>query len=222
MENEKKTRLTLYTFLVVLKILKMLRFSGLIALILVLHYTDAFFPLMPGDHVIPHHMLRVAHTNKFVAFSAGLTQIATLHASHNDTVPYDRVFLNMGGGYNKTNGIFTSPRTGTYVFMYYALAQQNKQLQLDLYRNDDYIVGSYAHVTSDYGSVSNSVILGLDEKDTVHIKAHTDDYLYGQPDEIYTSFTGFLLVPDEGRTQHGSHGQAPGQGVFLTPSPNKK
>lgn len=69
----------------------------------------------------------------------------------------------MGGGYNVTSGFFTAPRTATYVFMYHALAQQNKQLQLDLYRNNDYIVGSYAHVSSDYGSVSNSVILGLDE-----------------------------------------------------------
>jgi hypothetical protein len=43
-------------------------------------------------------------------------------------------------------------------------------------------------------------------EDTVYIKAHTDDFLYGQPDEIYTSFTGFLLVPDEGRTLHGTKG----------------
>lgn len=114
---------------------------------------------------LPHALLRVQHTDKFVAFSAGLTHMATLHQSTNDSVKYDRVFLNMGNGYDETTGFFTAPRTGTYVFMYYALAQQNKQLQLDLYRNDDYIVGSYAHVSSDYGSVSNSVILGLDESE---------------------------------------------------------
>jgi hypothetical protein len=47
---------------------------------------------------------------------------------------------------------------------------------------------------------------GYFAEDTVYIKAHTDDFLYGQPDEIYTSFTGFLLVPDEGRTLHGTKG----------------
>ena len=114
--------------------------------------------------VIPSHFLRAVHTDKYVAFSAGLTHLSTLHVSNNDTVPYDRVFLNLGKGYNATSGVFTSPRTGTYVFMYHALAQQNKQLQLDLYRNDDYIVGAYAHAKSDYGSVSNSVLLGLDER----------------------------------------------------------
>jgi hypothetical protein len=86
--------------------------------------------------VIPSRFLRVVHTDKYVAFSAGLTHLSTLHVSNNDTVPYDRVFLNLGKGYNATSGVFTSPRTGTYVFMYHALAQQNKQLQLDLYRND--------------------------------------------------------------------------------------
>ena len=49
-----------------------------------------------------------------VAFSAGVTK--HLVYQHAETVIYDRVFTNIGSGYNSATGIFTCPTSGIYVF----------------------------------------------------------------------------------------------------------
>ena len=56
-----------------------------------------------------------------VAFSAGLTQQVSL--APNTSVAFDRVWLNIGDGYDNTTGIFTCPVAGTYVFMYSGIAE---------------------------------------------------------------------------------------------------
>ena len=56
-----------------------------------------------------------------VAFSAGLTSI--INATDHENVTYDRVFANVGGGYDNTTGAFTAPYDGIYLFMFYALAE---------------------------------------------------------------------------------------------------
>ena len=49
-----------------------------------------------------------------VAFSAGLTHDQQI--LHAETVIYDRVFVNVGNGYNATTGQFICPTSGIYVF----------------------------------------------------------------------------------------------------------
>ena len=63
---------------------------------------------------------RAAAVSDFVGFSAGLTQPAT--PSSNSSLAFDRVWLNVGDGYDNSTGEFTCPRAGTYVFMFNGLA----------------------------------------------------------------------------------------------------
>lgn len=56
----------------------------------------------------------------------------------------------------------------------------------------------YAYTYSDYADAGNAAILHLNVGDKVYLKAH-DDYdqtLFGQGDQIYTTFTGELLYAD--------------------------
>ncbi|XP_060063272.1 C1q-related factor-like [Ylistrum balloti] len=126
-----------------------------------------------------------------IAFSAGLTNGTELHVTTNMT--YDRVFVNSGNGYNNSTGVFTAPLGGTYVFMYHALSQANQQLWLDIYHNSDYIATGYAHAKNDYASSSNSVVLTIARGDAVYIRARGDNFVYGQPDEVFATFSGFNL-----------------------------
>lgn len=162
------------------------------------------------------HKLRtghVAHTENFVAFSTGLTHSIVLTKPVN--VTFDRIFLNMGNGYDNNTGVFTCPHSGTYNFVFHALSQQNEQLQLDLYRNNEYIVTGYAHTANDYREVGNHVILALDEYDEVYLRGRGTgrNALYGAPDEVYTTFNGFMVIPDVGRTTKPTQGNT-GSGVI--------
>ncbi|KAK3774998.1 hypothetical protein RRG08_036292 [Elysia crispata] len=66
-------------------------------------------------------------------------------------------------------------------------------LYLDLYKNQEYISSAYAHVTSDYGSASNAVVLTLSRGDHVYISGHGTSKLYGDAWEVYCTFSGYLM-----------------------------
>lgn len=56
----------------------------------------------------------------------------------------------------------------------------------------------YAYTYADYADAGNAAILHLNVGDKVYLKAH-DDYdqtLFGQGDQVYTTFTGELLFAD--------------------------
>ncbi|XP_060557880.1 complement C1q tumor necrosis factor-related protein 4-like [Ruditapes philippinarum] len=131
-----------------------------------------------------------------VAFSAGLTHDQNI--LHAENVVFDKVFTNIGNGYDATTGIFTCPMAGTYTFQFHTLAHQDKSSWLNLYKNKVYIASIYGHTVNDFAGGSNSVVLPLASGDTVEIRAvdgsyGTDTNLYGQPDEIYTTFSGYRI-----------------------------
>ncbi|GFS01955.1 complement C1q-like protein 2 [Elysia marginata] len=125
------------------------------------------------------------------AFSVGLTKM--MNVSDQVNVTFDRIFLNEGSGYDPATGIFTAPYDGTYNFLYHALAELDGVLYLDLYKNQEYISSAYAHVTSDYGSASNAVVVTLKRGDQVYITGHGSSVLYGDPWEVYCTFSGYLM-----------------------------
>lgn len=65
-------------------------------------------------------------------------------------------------------------------------------------------ISVYAYTYADYADAGNAAILHLNVGDKVYLKAH-DDYdqtLFGQGDQIYTTFTGELLYADNVGTYH--------------------
>ena len=85
------------------------------------------------------------------------------------------------------------PVTGDYVVMMHALAEQDGQLWLDLYRNGDYVLSAYAHTTADYAAASNVAVVRLTQGDLLHVQGRGSSYLYGFSDEVYTTLSAYLL-----------------------------
>ncbi|KAL3854823.1 hypothetical protein ACJMK2_014066 [Sinanodonta woodiana] len=129
-----------------------------------------------------------------VAFSVGLT--FTQHLSFSETVLYDRIFMNLGNGYNKQTGVFTCPAEGIYVLHFHAYDMNtDKAMWLELMHNTDFIVSVSGY--SSHSSGGNTVILQLRIGDTIQVKGREQQQfsLFGQHDEIYSTLSGYLLYP---------------------------
>lgn len=64
---------------------------------------------------------------------------------------------------------------------------------IELFKNQDFQISVSGY--NSHSTAGNSIILFLRKGDTVYIKArpHQEFTLFGQPDEIYATFTGYLL-----------------------------
>ena len=122
------------------------------------NYFPTYFVRAAGHH--GHN--QVTPTDKFVGFSAGLSKM--VKTNDTDLIVYDRVFLNMGNGYDSTTGVFTCPNAGTYAFLVHGVSTATSQLNLDIYRNNNYTVSVFAHIHNGYASGHQSIVLQLDER----------------------------------------------------------
>ncbi|KAH3747688.1 hypothetical protein DPMN_182117 [Dreissena polymorpha] len=157
-----------------------------------------------GNHAVPNNRLKRAHDETFIAFSAGLT--AMVNVSANATIAFDKVFINSGNGYNNSTGVFTCHHDGVYVFLYHGLSESAGSLWMDLYKNGVYQITGYAHNENEYAAASNAILLQLVENDTVYIRGHGTNQLYGKPDETYATFSGFILIPQgQGHGENGGN-----------------
>merc|ERR1712002_459556 len=127
-----------------------------------------------------------------VAFSAGLSHHEYLQ--ENQKVKYDTIFSNVGGGYDSTTGIFTCPVPGIYVFQFHALSHSDSNMWLELHHNYNYVASIWGHVDNDYAAAGNSVILRLAKNDQVYVLTGDTTDLYGQPLEVYGTFTGYMIA----------------------------
>uniref|UniRef100_K1PUS5 Complement C1q-like protein 2 n=1 Tax=Magallana gigas TaxID=29159 RepID=K1PUS5_MAGGI len=85
---------------------------------------------------------------------------------------------------------------GIYAFHYHALTQQGQEAWVELYHNYIYVNSLYGHTSGSYGPGSNSAVLELVAGDTVYLDIkHHDSFLYGGGDEVYSTFSGYLLSP---------------------------
>nr|CBX41690.1 putative C1q domain containing protein MgC1q41 [Mytilus galloprovincialis] len=133
-----------------------------------------------------------------VAFSAGLTR--PLNLTHSETVTFDRIFTNIGSGYDSNSGRFRCPQSGIYVFQFHALSKQDKTVWLQLYHNYHYVVSVYGHTANDYSAGGNSVAIHISKGDEVYVMAvdsknGAKTYMYGATDEVYCTFSGYLISP---------------------------
>ncbi|KAK3775000.1 hypothetical protein RRG08_036294 [Elysia crispata] len=127
-----------------------------------------------------------------IAFSAGLAHHEYLQASQK--VVYDTIFVNVGGGYDSTTGVFTCPTPGLYMFQFHALSHSSSNMWLELHHNYAYVSSIWGHIDQDYAAASNSVILRLAKNDQVYIQTADQTDLYGATSEVYGTFSGYLIA----------------------------
>ena len=65
------------------------------------------------------------------------------------------------------------------------------------FRNYIYEVSLYGYDPSSYAAGSNSVALKLSAGDQIDVKLDGDSYLFGKPDQVYCTFSGYLVAPTQ-------------------------
>ncbi|CAC5358880.1 unnamed protein product [Mytilus coruscus] len=125
--------------------------------------------------------------NDVIAFSA--YRSASQSLSFGTIVHFDKVWTNIGNGYNPTTGIFTAPRSGLYHFTS-VLMSENYSINLRLFLNDSIKSTMYIHTKYDTGSFD--VLLSLKKKDTVSIKGTGTSTVHSSGG-TYMSFSGYTI-----------------------------
>lgn len=147
---------------------------------------------------LPEHFLSafVPCESTTVAFTLGQTN--HLYLSHGEQLSYNKIITNLSAEFH-SQGSFVCRRPGLYAFHFFSLAHSQSRTWIELFKNTDYVCSIFGYTSHGYADAGNSVLLHLNEYDIVSIKSHPsyDTTLYGTGDQIYTTFTGVLLNPDD-------------------------
>ncbi|XP_062606561.1 multimerin-2-like [Saccostrea cucullata] len=125
-----------------------------------------------------------------VAFTAGPSQARSTYTS-GQTVIFDRVVYQVGGGYNPTKGVFTAPKAGLYLIFCTVVANSDNSFWTKIMINGSVKAGVMAYTTRSnanaYHSGSNLVVHQLQVGDRVWIEMHFGSTLYSQfPDTTFS------------------------------------
>jgi hypothetical protein len=121
-----------------------------------------------------------------IGFTARLTTGAYL--GDGQTVKYDNVITNYGGGYNRWTGHFTAPRKGLYQFTFSIMCPPGKHTSLVMVKNGKGVVVVYSDGHG-YDTDTEAVAVVLRRGDSVWMKQHGGRYLH----PWHTLFTGVLI-----------------------------
>ncbi|XP_003454799.1 complement C1q tumor necrosis factor-related protein 3 [Oreochromis niloticus] len=128
-----------------------------------------------------------------VIFSAGIGGGSPLGPFNTDqTIIYNKVFINTGNAYNELTGIFTAPVSGVYFFTYFCHSGGVRKTSLHLYKNNEVILHIHDHQSADAAdNGGNAVFLQLQQGDTVYVRLKANSHVYRS--STVTNFSGFLV-----------------------------
>ena len=88
----------------------------------------------------------------------------TTHAvvSYNKTLVYDKVYSNIGGGYDVNTGLFTCPVTGHYHLEISGLSKNGRKMYLLMQHNNQAVAAIFGE--SGYGHQVRFVCLGTEKR----------------------------------------------------------
>ncbi|XP_053373942.1 heavy metal-binding protein HIP-like [Mercenaria mercenaria] len=115
------------------------------------------------------------------------------------TIVFDSIKINHGSAYNKTNGRFTAPRSGTYQIGVTLCASPHHDFTVQIVKN---VAGrGYGYLFLEGGSHwehrSTSSMIHLDAGDSIWISCLRNSTVHGQNDgnayDYNSHFSGFLI-----------------------------
>ncbi|XP_053375720.1 C1q-related factor-like [Mercenaria mercenaria] len=116
------------------------------------------------------------------------------HLGNHQTIVFDTVTTNIGGGYNPADGIFTAPVTGTYVFFWLNTNRDRSSMDTELVKNAVVVGKSFsdAYQHLDYAASSNTAVLQTTRGDEIWVRSGTrhSNVITG---EYFSTFSGWLL-----------------------------
>ncbi|VDI52051.1 Hypothetical predicted protein [Mytilus galloprovincialis] len=125
-----------------------------------------------------------------VAFSAYTTRQQDITIYTN--IKFEKVWTNIGNGYNPSTGIFTAPRQGVYHITAVVMSQSGQLLYLHLKHNNDYT--AEIHVTGDgYKTGTFDVVFSLQKGDTISVGCKNGIRVFSNNDK-YTTFSGHFIA----------------------------
>ncbi|KAK7476971.1 hypothetical protein BaRGS_00031830 [Batillaria attramentaria] len=127
-----------------------------------------------------------------VAFTAKFG-VQDIHGLGNDqTLKFDNVMYNAGGGYDPVSGHFTAPSSGTYAFFLMTMRHDNGDtVSLALMKGSTYLGTAYACCSQD-ATTTEAVTVHLNKGESVHVQMHGGTMLFGGP---HTTFAGMKISP---------------------------
>ncbi|XP_061186351.1 complement C1q tumor necrosis factor-related protein 7-like [Saccostrea echinata] len=148
---------------------------------------------------LQRQVVRLTKENQWkqkAAFSAfhqkGTTQVIKKSI---ETIVYNKVQLNIGGGYNESSGVFKVPVGGIYAFFFGIQVEPGKRMAVHFTWNGNPYLEAMAGKMSDYSTGSNMLIINAKKDDCMWIQTHPHWYnlekTYIRYDPNY--FSGFLL-----------------------------
>jgi hypothetical protein len=127
-------------------------------------------------------------TGSKVAFTAGAPIRHTYTAGQ--TVIFNKVIYQVGGGYSPTTGVFTAPTDGLYLIFCTVVADYQQSFWAKIMINGSVKVGvmAYNYRSIDiYQSASNFVVHHLQKGERVWVQLDTGHSLYsGIPDSTFS------------------------------------
>ena len=109
-------------------------------------------------------------------------------------LPFDKILLNVGNGWNKTTNKFVAPYAGIYQLHLVSTSQQYNSVDFRLMWND-VTYASILSATKKYNMIvsrSRSVMIEASVGDTFYIATSASNYVVGTSNKD-TLFTGYLL-----------------------------
>lgn len=131
----------------------------------------------------------------FYAYLRGNLPLQTIQT--HQTIVYDQVDLNLGNGYNKANGKFTTPMNGTYVFHIATGARDQSHATVELMVNgiikDVSWADSMDHADRSFATTATPVSLKQGDVVLARIGSLHGGNILESDSAIRCSFSGFRL-----------------------------
>lgn len=131
---------------------------------------------------------------RVVYFTAGTVEVIDKYWKE-DIIIFPQVISNVGEAYNASNGVFTAPHCGVYVFTFFLALTNRREIKGILVVNGSPKVGTYVkqRLSSAYTSAGNCAVFPLVQGETVWVKHTSGTSLWTQPDAPISTFSGFSL-----------------------------
>jgi hypothetical protein len=104
---------------------------------------------------------------------------------------FDKVWTNIGNGYNPNTGKFTAPQSGLYQISGTVMSAIGKTLHAYMFKNDKQTVSAYAGRGHNSGTIN--IVLKLQKGDTVYMKHQNITTTLYSSSSVYCAFSGFLI-----------------------------
>ncbi|XP_060553146.1 A disintegrin and metalloproteinase with thrombospondin motifs adt-2-like isoform X1 [Ruditapes philippinarum] len=137
---------------------------------------------------------RCYQTQSTVSVSFNARDVVTRHMGRNQRVIFKNIVFNVGGGYNKTTGVFTAPVDGTYQFSVHICKQSTSTLDVEIMVDGVSYATESLRISGDLcGSADTFAVLSPGKQVWVHTLYPGNNDFFEETNYFRNTFTGALV-----------------------------